>query len=715
MREAASEQIQMAEYFRVLSRRWKIILFVVVTAGVVSWMYASTRRAEYVAVARYEIKRYRFDPTEGLERVYITSRDQRTFAEVAKSEEVVRSAAERLAEAGWAGRLATDSDGLRRIVQEGINVQAVEGVNVLEVTARAPEPALSADIANVLGEVLRDRFLSIAAAEKARLQSFLDGEIRKYEARIEELQTNLAQLDARDVARAKEGLAPTPARFIEIRREVEEAAKAVERVHAERARVRALLEDPGRFTEEDLALLTAGVRNPRAPGAFAAWEEAERRRKDLSLRYTEAHPSYQAAEEEVARRLDLLREAVRADAEKRIEVSTAQEAEVSQTLAAALERQARMQQIFDRLPEERLERSNLEQELSSALSLYRRLQERKSQNEVQLSNVPQDEMRAIDRAVPPREPVYPNVPALVFMGCSVGLLVGFALAFFLESLDTAISTVGDVERLTGKPVLAIVPPIRMHAAKAEEVGAKYGLEEGNMVPVLADPRSPASESFRTLRTVLDYRFFEQGKKVLLVTSATPGEGKSTTLANLAYASASAGRETVVVAANLRHPVIGRFIPSAEGAPGISDFLAGEADLAETVQETSFPGLSLIDAGRRLSRPAELLASPLLPEALAALAERYDVVLIDSPPVLPVADAATIAPHADGVLLVYYVGVPPRGAVQRAVTTLEATGGRVVGVVLNDIREASIEEFTHYYYYQRYPLPTSESTGTDGEA
>ena len=219
--------------------------------------------------------------------------------------------------------------------------------------------------------------------------------------------------------------------------------------------------------------------------------------------------------------------------------------------------------------------------------------------------------------------------------------------------------------------------------------------------VVEDPRSYIAESYRVLRTNLHYANPDAPLRRLLVTSAGEGEGKSTTVANLGACYAQTERSVLLIDADLRRPTLaGRFgLPSA---PGLSSYLGGDALLEAVIQKTSVPNLSLVASGPTPPNPAELSGSRRMREMLEALSERFDIIVIDSPPVLAVSDAGALASAVDGVLLVVGSGTVARAQLRRAKEAIEAVHGRIVGAVLNGF-DPTAQGYSRKYYdrYDKY--------------
>ncbi len=217
--------------------------------------------------------------------------------------------------------------------------------------------------------------------------------------------------------------------------------------------------------------------------------------------------------------------------------------------------------------------------------------------------------------------------------------------------------------------------------------------------VVEDAQSFISEAFRVLRTNLHYANPDAPLRRILITSAAPNEGKSTMAANLGVILAKAEQSVLLVDSDLRRPVLHQIF-NQRTTPGLTSFLAGDAVFEAVITKTGIPNLSLVPSGRIPPNPAELLASRRMREFLETATERYDTVLLDSPPVLAVTDASALASMMDGVLLVVGSGAIPQAAVSRAKDQVEAAHGRVIGVVMNRF-DARSDGYSRYYYRRYY--------------
>jgi capsular exopolysaccharide synthesis family protein len=222
-----------------------------------------------------------------------------------------------------------------------------------------------------------------------------------------------------------------------------------------------------------------------------------------------------------------------------------------------------------------------------------------------------------------------------------------------------------------------------------------------------------AEAYRSLRTNLAFARANHEMRSIVLTSPGPADGKSTTVSNLAITFAQQGQRTLLIDADLRRAVLNKVF-EVERSPGLTDVLVGNSLLADVVQETKVPNLFVLGSGRFPPNPAELLGSSAMRVLLEEAEQRFDVVLLDSPPVLAVTDAAVLSTIADGVVLVVRVGSTVRAAAERSASQLQAVHGRLVGTVMNDIdfrQRAFGGTYGYYYYYYYYGSETGRNGHT----
>jgi len=292
-------------------------------------------------------------------------------------------------------------------------------------------------------------------------------------------------------------------------------------------------------------------------------------------------------------------------------------------------------------------------------------------------------------AQPPTSPSSPKPVQDALLGLAAGLAVGLGAAFLRDSLDDKLATKEAVEHAGGAPVLAMTPVVLSWR------------REQPLVVVAAEPTSPAAESYRSLRTSLQFVRQEGKIRSMLVTSPGAAEGKTATLANLGVVFAQAGERVVLVSCDLRRPRIGSFFELDE-EDGLTSVLLGERTLEQVLLPV--PGhdrLSLLPAGPVPPNPAELLNGARAREIFADLRKRFDLVLIDSPPVLPVTDAAILSRYTDATLMLAAAGQTRRGDLHRAVEKLDQVGTKILGIVLNKVSRQTGRQYGYYGYSYGY--------------
>jgi len=272
----------------------------------------------------------------------------------------------------------------------------------------------------------------------------------------------------------------------------------------------------------------------------------------------------------------------------------------------------------------------------------------------------------IEPAVEATSPSSPRPVVNIGIGLLVGLALGLGAAVLRSTLDTRIHGAFDVEHVTDSPILGGI--------SFDPTARKRPLI------VQADPRSPRAESFRALRTNLQFVNLESASRCFVMTSSLPGEGKTTTTSNLAIAIAETGATVVVVDGDLRLPRLAETL-GLEGAVGLTDVLIGRADVEDVLQPWGRGGLSVLPAGRIPPNPSELLGSHAMASLVTSLTTSFDYVLIDAPPLLPVTDAAILSKLTGGAIVVAAAGRTNKNELQSALLTLDRIGSRVLGIVM----------------------------------
>jgi succinoglycan biosynthesis transport protein ExoP len=289
----------------------------------------------------------------------------------------------------------------------------------------------------------------------------------------------------------------------------------------------------------------------------------------------------------------------------------------------------------------------------------------------------------IDTAKPGLKPVRPNKPLNIALGIIIGLVVGVGLAFFIEYLDTSVKTIDDVEKALGSPVLGVIP---------QNVGVL--LHEG--------AESPHAEAYRVLRTNLLFSRKDDKLNTVAVVSAGAGEGKSTTVFNLAAVFAQSGQRVIVVDSDLRRPTLHKMLRVTNNI-GLTNYLLKQNTLEEVIQTTSLPTLDFMASGKLPSSSLGILSSAQMRDLIHELKQHYDFVFFDSPPVMGVSDASILASEVDMTVQVIQYRRYPQPMNIRAKQMIEKVGGNLAGIVLNNINMSQDESYYYYsgYYHEYY--------------
>jgi capsular exopolysaccharide synthesis family protein len=294
----------------------------------------------------------------------------------------------------------------------------------------------------------------------------------------------------------------------------------------------------------------------------------------------------------------------------------------------------------------------------------------------------------VSSAAVPKAPSSPKKTEIILLGLAVGLLVGLAVAFTAESLDDAIRSKDDLEHAApDTPVMGLVPMIGSWRDRTEP-----------FLATKAEPTSPAAEAYRSLRTSLQFAAYDSAIGSVLVTSPTATEGKTSTVSNLGVVLATVGQHVVLVSADLRRPRLAAFFGLEEGI-GLTSVMIGELTLGEALQPVpDIPGLTVLGCGPVPPNPSELLSSPRFAEIFDELKGQFDMVLVDSSPLLPVTDPVLLSRLTDTTLLIVAAGNTTKGQLRRGVEQLARVGARHVGIVLNEVPRGGGDTYGYGYSY-----------------
>src|SRR5262249_25391301 len=369
----------------------------------------------------------------------------------------------------------------------------------------------------------------------------------------------------------------------------------------------------------------------------------------------------------------------------------------------------------------------LQQKVATAKELYTQFLQKTSQAKIE-SAEQHNNLRLVDPARVPIAPIGPNRLRTIMIGLLVSVLAGAVLALLLEYLDNTVKSVEDVTRYAQLPALSVIPAIR--GRKSPLLINTGNLSNGNRKSTAgSDPAvdsidteevsglaplgrgSAVAEAYRVLRTSVLLSTAGQPPKTILVTSAQPGEGKTTTVINTATSLAQLGASVLLIDCDLRKPSVHKAL-GLDKSEGLSTYLSRKVDVEDLIQPLGIPNLSVLPSCPDPPNAAELISSAHMKELLRALREKYDHIVIDSPPLINVTDPVILSTMVDGVILVVQGGKSTREVVRRARMELATANAKVFGVVLNNI-DLKREGYNDYYYdryYSSYNEDAVESSG-----
>lgn len=352
------------------------------------------------------------------------------------------------------------------------------------------------------------------------------------------------------------------------------------------------------------------------------------------------------------------------------------------SLIAALNQQKGEAQAMNR---KAIDDGVLERDVQSSRQIYESLLQRAKETgvstELRTSNI-----RIVDRAEQPRAPITPRKMLSLLLSLAGGFVLALGLAFFFEYLDSSVKSPDEIKAYLGLPTLGMVPALNPKTWKGREPLINAGVPPN------------FAEAFRAMRTNVLFSAADEGPRSLVITSTGPGEGKSVVAANLAIGFAQAGQRVILIDADMRRPRV-HDIFGQKQEPGLSNFLVGHAIASAAIRKSAVPGLWLLTAGRIPPNPAELLGSQRFRKFIELLGQYFDSIIIDSPPIMAVTDAALAANAATGIVFVVGAEMTSRHAARTAIEQLENGRPHFVGAVLNRVE---LERNAYYYsgYYRR---------------
>jgi exopolysaccharide transport family protein len=741
----ASQDSPLREYMRVLIKsKWVVVASVALVVGLVT---ISTLRTTPIYEAVGSIAINKMDPvTFNLKDAsssfdYYDPTDLDTEVRILKSDllalQVIRQLnLDRQPEFGTKSKSASPSSSLELTTDAlqpdsaktsaalanfkgNLQVSLVPNTRIIEIRYRSPDRNVAARVVNTLANTYVEQNFKTRFESTMQASDWLSKQLVDLQIKVETSQEKLVQYQKQhEILGIDEKQNITTAKLDELNRELTTA----ESTRMEKESIYHLVQSG----DSDSILAAANV-DGAAKGSSASsalLEKLREQQADLKIQVaqlsTQFGPSYPKLAQ-LSSQLKEVDEQIQTETRKvaaRLRGDYLAAMQRESMLRSALEQQ---KQEANKLNESAIEYSLLKRDVDANRTLSEGLLEKLKEAGV-TAGLRSNNFRIVDAARVPTTPSGPNLLRNVALALALGLSTGVGLAFLLESMDNTIRTPEQAQVISALPSLGMIP---LGSRSRRAIGSRRKLalapsKEAVELVTQSRPRSQMAESYRALRTSLLLTFAGGPPKVILITSALPEEGKTTTSVNSAIVLAQKGTRVLLVDADLRRPSIHKTLGMGPKA-GLSNVLTGSATLQQAIlPSTILPDLFIMPAGTPPPNPAELLASNKMKNVLEELRKQFDHIVIDSPPTLSVTDAVIMSTSADAVVLVIRSGHTTKPALRRARDILLQVNARVCGVLVNAVDLNSPDYHYHYEYqgkyghayYQENPLSDAEEAASE---
>jgi len=676
--EQSSDKLHILDYWRIIRVRFVVILLVFLITAVTTTVVTFLLPPTYMSLSRISVEKDTSDiaPLLGMQSGP-TAFDPyfiQTEFEKIQSQKVLDKVVAKcdLAESLVLGKSLNESEA-RKILEKSIDVRQYRNTSIIELRAYDRKPTKAQEIAQALASEYQNHRSNL---QKDRVKKGIES----LKTRMEEINTEITSMQS-DVDRFRTELGISDAAGEESYSIIE--PEIVRRYEVELITAKGVLTTQsslldglkGQSPEELRASILTAHPDAQLDALTREFHTGQITLANQSIDLGDEHPRIKGLKKVVATLEGQINDRIKgilAGLELRVQSSKAQVEQLQRDVEDAKKRESDMR-------EQGREYFNAKRELANTTRIRDTILLRVMQEEVDLELPKESTVEIIDDADLPIRAVRPNIPLNISLGVVVGLILGVGLAFFIEYLDTSVKTIDDVERALGAAVLGVIP---------QNVGSL--LEEGD--------ESPHAEAYRVLRTNILFAGRKSEKQTTFsVVSGGAGEGKTTTMFNLAVVFAQQGDRILIVDSDLRRPSMHRYLKVSNNI-GLTNYLLGQVAIDEVIQTTELPSLHFIPSGKLPSSSMGILSSAKMKEFVLEMKSRYDYVFLDAPPIMGVSDASVLASMVDMCVLVVQYRKYPQLMTQRAKSMVTKVGGELVGVVLNNI---NISQDSYYYYYSGY--------------
>jgi len=582
-----------------------------------------------------------------------------------------------------------------RVENLGRAIKAVEvgkKTNVVRISYADTDPVRARDVVNSLVQAYLDKTIAFKTQEASSTVDFVEDQLKGVRRDLDKAEADLQKY------KSTSGMVNLDSEAESLISKFSDTEKERAAVNLQKKQVEFALSSLKEAARKGTAYSPAAMlADPLVAGMASKLADLEVQKKALLNEYTKDHPLVKGQQGQIN---ELLRK-IQATYETSHRNLVRQEGEITRQLAT-------YEGTLKTLPVAERDLAKLMRVAKVNADIFTFLLQKHEEARIAKASTISN-INIVDPAITPEKPVKPKKLKNLLLGFIVGCMVGGGLAFFQEYLDDTIKDAEQAKRAIRLPLLALIPFIPNREVKEDPAG------NGSLITQL-EPKSQVAEAFRALRTSIHFSAIKRDKKILLLTSTFPSEGKSIISANLANTFAQTGARVLIVDCDLRRSSLHEKMGHSK-VPGLTELLTGDATFDAVRHNTGVSGFDLITAGTTPPNPAELIGSEAMQRFLEAHRNSYDHIIIDAPPVLAVTDAPVLTSMADMVLVVMQAGRVPLKAAQRMREMLDTVQAPVAGLIVND-KTGSGESYGHYggkYYRYRYGYGYGYGDGYYGDA
>jgi polysaccharide biosynthesis transport protein len=562
-----------------------------------------------------------------------------------------------------------------------LKVIPVRNTQLVKVGFRSRYPALSQKVANTIADQFIESALQARLDVTRKTSEWLTMKLGDIRQQLEKSEKALQDFREQEkLVNVNGSRTLSEDELIDTSKRLREAQRRKTELQVTYSRVREAGDDPKLLGEIPLLL-----GDPRVTQSAAGFREAQSMINTVRERYGEKHPSMATAKARYEAARTAYTEALKGAAQgvkSEYEIASANERALGEIVAGSRE-------SIEKLDKKQYEMGQLEREVATNREIYNTFLTRFKETD-SFNNYENMTARVIDAAMLPRQVFEPKVMRMTVVSFGFGLIIGLALAVLRHLLSEEVRSAEELEALTQVPVVGVITKVDKEDAR------------GLATLFLTKPQTAFSEGIRSIRTALQLADVDKKYHRLLVTSSLPAEGK-TSLASALAESFAAVEQVLLVDADLRRPSLGKRLGAPEGAPGLTELLAGQARLEECLYLHQASGIYLLPSGKHVPNPAEVLASLAFKSLMEELSRRFYRIIFDSPPCQAASDALQLSQHVDGVLFVVKSGAASRRVIRNSYKLLRNVSAPLLGNIVNqvDIRKVGAGYYHGYYTYGYY--------------